>query len=555
MLLEALSTARDLGRLQDIASVLIRHGLGDAVRRLGLARIFDRAGKAINWKAPQGLAKDPQLRLREALEELGPTFVKVGQMLSARPDLLPPTWTDELAGLQQHANSIPYEDIREQLVEDLGAEPEEVFSSFDQTPLAAASIAQVHRATLLTGEEVILKIRRPGIREVVEADLRLITRLAERMEERLPELRRYRPRNLIRQFGRSLRNELDLRIEAKNAERLRDNLPEDSGIVVPRIFPKWTRERLCVMEYLEGSSLHEWLHDEARDEETSAHVAELGCDTILRMVFVDGCFHADPHPGNILLLRDGRLGLVDFGMVGFLPETRRSEFLELLVSVINQDLVEVVDILTEWSDGKTDTELLSQDCAAFIERYNGLSLEQIDTTEMLGELTTLLRENDLFLPGDVALLLKVFITLDGLGRTLAPDFVMATHVEPFAKLAWEKEHSPLAVLRRSAKEAGSLLASLPGDLKQIMHWAKRGKLHVNIDVERLERFGQRLDHSANRLTVGIVTAALIIGTSICLTVSGGPRIAGMPLFGLLGFGSSLVGGVCLLWSILRSPKV
>lgn len=555
MLLEALSTARDLGRLQDIASVLIRHGLGDAVRRLGLARIFDRAGKAINWKAPQGLAKDPQLRLREALEELGPTFVKVGQMLAGRPDLLPPTWTEELERLQQHANSIPYGELREQLVEDLGAEPEEVFASFDQTPLASASIAQVHRATLLTGEDVILKIRRPGIREVVEADLRLITRLAERMEERWPELRQYRPRNLIRQFGRSLRNELDLRIESKNAERLRDNLPEGSGIAIPRIFPTWTRERLCVMEYLEGPSLHEWLHDEDRDEETSRHIAELGADTILRMVFVDGCFHADPHPGNIIRLRDGRLGLVDFGMVGFLPDSRRSEFLELLVSVINQDLGEVVDILTEWSDGEPDTDLLSQDCAAFIERYNGLSLEQIDTTELLGELTALLRENDLFLPGDVALLLKVFITLDSLGRTLAPDFVMATHVEPFAKSAWEKEHSPLAVMRRSAKEASSLLASLPSDLKQIMQWAKRGKLHINIDVERLERFGQRIDHSTNRLTVGIVTAALIIGTSICLTVSGGPRIAGMPLFGLLGFGSSLVGGVCLLWSILRSPKV
>ena len=552
--MDFLNIARDLGRLHDIASVLVRHGLGDTVRRLGIARVLERAGRTVHWKGGQGLAKEPQVHLREALEELGPTFVKVGQILAGRSDLLPPAWTEELSRLHERAAPVPFEQIRSQLVEDLGSDPEVTFRDFDPEPLAAASIAQVHRATLADGTPVVLKVRRPGISEVVEADLGLLSRLAEKAEERMPELQRFRPRSLVRQFARSLRNELDLRVEARNAGRLRENLPEGSGITVPRIHARWTRERLCVMDYLEGPSLGEWLRAGLPGPVDPAQVAAAGADTVLRMVFVDGCFHADPHPGNVIMLSDGRLGLVDFGMVGVLSEARRLEFLDLLLAVVARDVAEAVETLLGWSGGDVDVELLTQDCTAFIDRYHGLPLKELDTSRFLDDLTSLLRENDLFLPNDVALLLKVFITLDSLGRQLDPDFVMAAHIEPFAKQAWYEQNSPPAVMRRGAKEIQAILTSLPRDLRRLILRARRGQIHVHVDIERLDHFGQKLDHSANRLTVGLVTAALIVGTAISLTVSGEPRFAGLPLFGFLGFTSSIAAGVWLLWSILRSRK-
>lgn len=555
MLLEALNTARDLGRLHEIGSVLIRHGLGDIVRRLGMARVLERAGRALHWRQIVGLDRPPQVRLREALEELGPTYVKVGQLLAGRADLLPPEWTNELSRLHERTHPVAIDAIRAQLVEDLGAEPEEVFRDFEATPLASASIAQVHGATLPDGRRVVLKIRRPGIRDTVEADLRLLGRLAEKAEERMPELRRFRPRSLVRQLARSLRDELDLRIETKNAERLRGNLPEGSSIVIPDICSSFTRERLCVMERFDGPSLGEWMRNAGRDGDRGAErarIAEIGADAVLRMVFLDGCFHADPHPGNVMLLPDARLGLVDFGMVGYLSDARRREFLGLLMAIVGHDVDRVVDTLLGWSEGEVDLDLLTQDSAAFIDRYYGLPLKELDVSEMLGDLTRFLRENDLFLPNDLALLLKVFVTLDGLGCLLDPDFVMAVHIEPFARQAWRQQNSPGQVVRRGARELGAVMTSFPGDLRRLLYRLRRGRVRIDVDVERLERFGERVARSANRLTVGLVTAALIIGTSISLTVSGGPRIFELPAFGLLGFTSSLVAGVWLLWSILRS---
>ena len=554
MLLEALSTARDIGRLHEIVSVLVRHGLGDAVRRLGMAHTLERAGRVVHWKSVQGLSKEPQVRVREALEALGPTFVKVGQILAGRADLLPPAWTEELSRLHERAAPAPPEAIRAQLALDLGADPCEVFHDFEEEPVAAASIAQVYRAALPGGRRVALKVRRPGIEEVVEADLRLLARLAERAEERMPELRRFRPKGLVRQLARSLRNELDLRVEARNAARLRANLPEDSRIVIPRMHAEWTRERLCVMDWLEGESLSEWLRGGGGQGAEASRIAAIGAETVLATVFVDGCFHADPHPGNLILLADGRLGLVDFGMVGHLSEARRFEFLNILFAVASRDVDEVVETVLDWSNGEVDVEALTLDCAAFIDRYTGLPLRELDAGEVLRDLTAILRENDLSLPNDVALLLKVFLTLDGVGRRLDPDFVMSTYVEPFAVAAVRAHHSPGAIARRGAKEVRSFLTGLPRDLRHLSELARRGRIRIDIDIERLERFGQKLDSSANRVTVGLVTAALIVGTSISLTVPGEPSVAGLPLFGFLGFSSSILAGFWLLWSIIRSKK-
>ena len=332
-------------------------------------------------------------------------------------------------------------------------------------------------------------------------------------------------------------------------------LAEDSELVVPGIHPRWSCERLCVMDYLPGPTIGQWLREGRANGVDARALAARGADAVLKMVFVDGCFHADPHPGNVILVPDGRTGLVDFGMVGFLSEERRLEFLDLLVAVATHRVDDVVEILSGWSDAEVDHDLLTQDSGAFLDRYYGASLAQIDVGALLADLTGLLRENDLFLPGDVALLLKVFVTLEGLGRAIDPDFVMAEHIEPFARAAWRQRRSPIALVRRGAGEIGALLGSLPRDLRKLAREARRGRIRVEVDVQRLEPFGQRVTKAVNRLTMGLVTAALIVGTSIALNVRGpGPNVLGMPLFGALGFTSSLALGVWLLWSILRSGR-
>jgi ubiquinone biosynthesis protein len=556
VLLEALSTARDLGRLHEIASVLIRHGLGDAVRRLGIGSVLRRAGKRLHWRAAAEIGtKGTAQHAREALEELGPTFVKVGQLLAGRTDLLPSAWTEELGRLRERATPVPFEEIRQQLVEDLGGEPESVFAEFEPKPLAAASIAQVHRATTHGGEPVVLKIRRPGIADVVEADLRLLERLAEVAEGELPELRRYRPRQIVRQFASSLRAEIDLRTEAHNVDRLRRGAGVDDGIVVPRVYGQWSRPGLCVMEFLDGPSVDKWLHSEDRTDAEGISLARIGAEAILRMVLVDGFYHADPHAGNLLRLHDGRLGILDFGMVGRLSHSRRQEFFEILLAVMDNREDHVVDVLLDWSlEGETDIEALTQDCAQFIDRYREVPLGRLDVVAMLSDVASLLRENNLYMPSDVAMLLKVFLTLDGFGRQLDPHFVLAAHLEPMVREAARTRSSPFGAMRRGMRETRALLLALPRHSQRMLRQLRRGRMRLEIDLRSLGSFGKRLDRSANRITVGMITAALIVGTAISMTVSGGPTLLGLPMFGLIGFLSSMAAGVWLLWSILRSGK-
>lgn len=553
-LLDAIGTARDLGRLQDIASVLVRHGLGDLVRRTGIAKVLESAGRALRLDPPK--AKEPksiEVHVREALEELGPAFVKLGQVLAGRSDLLQPAMIAELTRLRENAAPVPIEAIRAVLEEELGAPPEEVFPSFQQDSLAAASIAQVHRATLEDGSEVVLKVRRPGIVEVVESDLRLLMRLAEVLEREVEELRRYRPRALARHFAQSLRNELDFRIEARHAERISAGLPVASPVIVPRVHEAWTSARLLVMDYLPGPSLGEWVESEAFSPATGRRIARIGADAVLHSVFVDGFYHADPHAGNMVLLPDSRIGLIDFGMVGRLSDQRRLELMGLLAAVASRQEDDVVDILLDWSQSmETNVEQLQNECGAFIDRYHGVPLGDLDVGALLRDIAELLRQNDLFLPSDVAMFLKVFVTLEDLGHQLDPEFDMARHVQPFVERELRSMLSPAAALKRGATQVTHLLAGLPRDLRRLAGSARRGRFRLEIDVRELEKFASHIERSANRLTVGLVTSALIMGTAISLNVPGGPSIGGIPLLGALGFASSAIGGLWLLFLIWRS---
>jgi len=558
MLWEGLSAARDLGRLHDIASVLIRYGFSDMVRRLGMAGALESTGKALHWKQATELARlEPPARVRRAMEEMGPTFIKLGQILATRVDLFSPEWITEFEKLQDQAPSVAFEEIHQQLEEDLGCAPEDVFNELCTEPLAAASIAQVHRAKLQDGTEVIIKVRRPGIRPTVEADLRLLARLVDIIEAEAPDLRRFKPREVMRQFTLSLRRELDLAAECRNAERVAHNFEEHPEIVIPKVYWEWTGERVNVQAYIDGISGRnlEAVDQTGLDRKI---LAQHGAQAVLKMILEDGFFHADPHQGNVFYLSENRIAFIDFGMVGRLPEQRRNQVVNLLHGLVEHDAESVVEVLLDWAgDEQVDTDSLNLEIEGFVDQYHGVPLKDLNLSAMLTELTVLLRDHALSLPPDLALLIKAFITLEGMGRQLDPDFDMVAEATPFLSRAMLSRYAPDAMAKRGWRAvtgALDLLTGLPQDLRQLMRSVRSGRFQVHVDITRLKIFGNQLDRAASRMVVGIVTAALIIGSSIVMTVEGGPTLFGLPLFGLLGFTGAVLGGIWLLASIWRSGR-
>lgn len=559
MLIETLGAARDMGRLNQILGVLIRHGFGDSVRRLGLADRLESAGHALKWDHAADLARlEPQVQVRLAIEELGPTFVKLGQILAGRADLFGPDYIAEFEKLHSHVPAVALETLRPQLREDLGGEPEDVFARFDPEPLAAASIAQVHRAQLKDGTEVVVKIRRPGITETIEADLRLLARIAALVEAEMPNLKPYRPQQLVRELARSLKRELDLASECRNAERIATNLAPLPWIVVPKVHWQHTTERVNVQDFVGGVAGNNLAGLDLMGFDRNL-LAQRGSQAVLKMIVQDGFFHADPHPGNVFYLEGNRIAFIDFGMVGRLSQRRREELLNLLLGLVERNAQTVADVLLDWTGDEHGVHLgtLETEIEAFVDQYHGTPLAQLNLGQMLADVTTILREHHLGLPSDMALLIKAFITLEGMGRGLDPEFHMTTEALPLLRQVVRARYQPKVVAARAWQTLRRTLAvaeQLPHDVSRLLRNARRGRVHVGIELAHLKRVGDQIDRAANRLTMALVIAALIIGSSIVMTVKGGPTLFGLPAFGFIGFASAFVGGLWLVRAIWRSSK-
>ena len=559
MLIETLGAARDVGRLNTILGVLIRHGFGDSVRRLGMTDYLERAGHALRWDTAADLARmEPAVQVRLAMEELGPTFVKLGQILAGRADLFGPEFIAEFEKLHSHVPPVPVDTLRPQLREDLGGEPEAVFARFDTEPMGAASIAQVHRAQLLDGTEVIVKIRRPNITATIDTDLRLLTRLAAVVEAEMPALRPYRPQQLVRELARSLRQELDLASECRNAERIAANMAELSWLVVPKVHWDYTSERVNVQDFIDGVPGPSLSRLDALGFDRRL-LARRGAQAMLKMTVEDGLFHADPHPGNVFYLEGERIALIDFGMIGRLTSRRRDELLQLLLGLVERQPQTVADVLLDWAGDtyQLDMGALESEIEAFVDQYHGASLADLDLGRMLADVTTMLREHRLGLPSDMALLIKAFITLEGMGRGLDPAFDMAGEALPVLKRVARDRYRPEEVASRAwrvVRRALTLAEQLPQDASRLLRNARRGRLQVGIELAHLKRVGDQIDRAANRLTMALVIAALIVGSSIVMTVQGGPTLLGLPAFGFLGFLGAFAGGLWLVRAIWRSSR-
>ena len=552
MLWETISVVRDLPRLHEIATIMIRYGWGDMVRALGIGTALERAGRILHWQTTSDIDQlEPAVRIRLAMEALGPTFVKLGQLFATRVDVFPPAWIAEFEKLQSKVPAVPFAELAPDLETALGLPATEIFLELDTEAFAAASIAQVHRAKLLDGTQVILKIRRPGIEKKIEADLRIMQHIARLGEHEIPNAHRYQPVMMLAQFRRSLRRELDLLMEAHNIERFRTNFTDDETVHIPRVYWDYTSEIMNVQEELVG--IPGTRLGEARAAGLDLPVlATRGADAVLKMILVHGYFHADPHPGNVIYLPGNRVGMIDFGMVGRLTEYRRNQIVNLLDALARKDEEAMLAVLLEWTgDGEVDEARLTYDVSELVFSYDNLQLKDVKIGPLLTDITAIIRDNSLVLPADLALLFKALITLEGLGQQLDPEFHMVDHLTPFVQGVIAERYKPSALARRgrkSIKEALEIVSGLPRDMARLLREARRGHLRIDLDLKRLDQFGHQLDRASSRITMGILTAALIIGSSIVMTVPG------WRFLGIIGFLLAFFNSIWVVFSIWRSGK-
>lgn len=558
MIRQTISVMRDFRRLRSIASILMRYGWTDVAERLGNRSWIGWVGNWMNSEVSSEILElPPEVRARLAIQELGPTFVKLGQVLATRPDIFPPNWIAEFAKLQDQVPPVPFDELLPDLEKALGKSPFEVFKDLQVEAIAGASIAQVYLAKLQDDTSVVLKIRRPNVRESIAADLRLLSHLGRLIESEVEQAKRFQPGKIIGQFSKSLRAELDLAMEGRNTERFRRNFADDEGIVFARIYWEYTSESVLVMDHIEGIPGNDLAQAEAVGLNLKL-LGERGANAVLKMVLIDGFFHADPHPGNVFYLPENRLAIIDCGMVGRLTLERRGEIADLLAALVSRDIDTLLDILIEWAgDVPIDESKLAMDVSEFISNYDNTALKQVRFSAVLNDLTTVVRENYLSVPPDLTMLFKALVTLEGLGRQLDPDFQIVKHLTPFVKKIIIDRYMPGALFKRGRRGIFNLVeavTSLPNDVSQVLHEAARGRLKINLDLKRLDHFGHQIDRSANRLTVAMIAAALIVGSSIVMTVKGGPTIFGLPAFGFMGFFLAFIIGLMLMISIWRSGK-
>jgi ubiquinone biosynthesis protein len=493
-----------LGRTRHIVAVMVRYGFAELASRLGLEALFGH-GRRMPWqrrgRSVAGLSESE--RIVKALEELGPTFVKLGQVLSTRPDILSPDYIAALACLQDRVPGVDYDDVAALVRRELGAPPEEVFARFDREPLAAASLAQVHGARLKTGEEVVVKVQRPEVAEIVEGDLAILAPLARQAERRLPESAVFDPVRLVDEFGRSIRQELDYVREGQNCDICRRNFADNPEIVIPAMHWDYTTRRVLVQERLDGIKLTDSAALDAAGVDRH-RLAVSGCRAYMQMVFDHGFFQADPHPGNLVLLADGRLGIVDYGMFSRIDDDTRELLVDMMLAAYERKPEALVRLVLQagYTAKLVDEAALRADVGDLIDRYYGVELEKMSLGKTTRELLAVLRRHHIRIPPGLTMLLRGIGTIEGLGLMVDPTFRLVDEMKPFVKrVAWERFGPAmwLRSLRRSGADLESLVRTLPGDLRQIVDWLKRGEFKLTLDQEELREIFRNLGRSNNRL--------------------------------------------------------
>lgn len=553
---------QNLHRLQHIARVLTQHGFGHVVDQLDLGRLVPLwLRRRVEAPPEEPLGSSMGRRLRQVANDLGPIFVKLGQMLATRPDVVPADILIELRGLQDQAEPFDSAVAKQIIADELKVPIEEAFASMDDQPIASGSIGQVYRATLPDHRRVVIKVRRPDIERVVRADMALLRWLAESLESWVPETRIYHPSTLVEEFERTLIRELDYMHEAASTARLREFFLDDKDVEIPEVIWSHTSSAVLTLESLEGENLQTAIASNGERFDRKKLAIRLA-DVFLRQFFEIGTFHADPHPGNILIKPPARVGLIDFGQIGIIGDELGGHLLILLLGTVNRDMELIVEALLEMGAASqaTDRAQLARDLQSLVDKYHGQPIKRLRVGTMYGEAAETIRRHDVALPRDVVLLLKSLTTVWGAALQLDPDLDLVALLKPRLTNMIRTRLSAKRALRiggTTAWHLASFLRSAPQQLREVLRQVSSGKWQLNIRHENLETLGRDVDRSSNRLSFSIVIAGVVIGSS--MVVSADPQIH---VFGIrlqtLGIGGYLVAGILglgLLWAIFRSGRL
>jgi len=552
---------RSLKRYRDILGILIKYGFGHFVEQLNINYYLELGRRIVTLgTAPRDIERLSQPeRLRLAIEELGPTFIKLGQLLSTRPDIIPREYIEEFRKLQDKIPAVPFAEISQQFEREFGQPIRDVFATIDESPLAAASIAQVHRAQLVEGDEVVVKICRPGIERVIETDLDILTGLAVLIERHIPSMEHYSPVQLVKEFRRTIHREMDFTREGHTTDRFAANFSDDLGIRIPKVFWEWSGERVLTLEYIKGTKVSDLDILSSKDLNLK-DIARRGADFFLRQVLEFGLFHGDPHPGNFFIHDDGGICLLDFGMVGRLDDEIKNQLVELLLGVLERDVDRIITQLLysgELSD-ESNMRALRRDLGEFLADYYELPLQEIRVGALLSDFVEILNTYRIRFPADLMLLAKALVTIEGIGRQLDPDFNMIANLRPFMERLIRQRLSPPNMAKQLGLLANSyanLARTLPRDLKEFLNRLNRNKIKIDLEHRGLERLISDLDKSSNRISFSLIIAALIVGSSLVMQTNKGPQLFGFPALGILGYSFAAFLGLWLAIAILRSGRL
>jgi ubiquinone biosynthesis protein len=559
------STTRSIGRLSEIAQVMVRHGFGyffEAHKLSDLLPGRSAEERLADASAEQGAASSARgQHLREVLDELGPTFVKFGQLLSTRPDVVPPDIVVELRGLQDDVRPFPFEQAERVIEEELGNTLERLFLDFEPAPVAAASIGQVHRATLPNGRRVAVKVQRPGAPQKIEADLGLLYQAARLARERIRALDFVDTRQLVDEFARSIRKELDYRQEARNAENFHRHFAGHPHVRVPKVYWQYTRPRVLTLEWIDGIQLAD-LDLVTTTLEERREIAYRITEAWMTMIFRHGFFHGDPHPANILLpTQAGAIGLVDFGAVGTLTDDDMSKLTGLFIDAANENLEQIPKRLADLGvryPKDREGEFLAEIRELYY-RYYGASLSEVDPIQVVREGFQLIYSMNLHLPARFLLLDRTIATLASVGTELYPDFNVFEVARPYARDLMLERFAPQRVARRARREAlryAQVIAEAPYQFHDFMEEIRDGQIEVGFVHKGLDDLLAKLDTLFNRLVVALIVVGGLIGSSIIgIFATAGPQVLGINVISIVGFALSAVLGIWLLWGVVRSGRL